>query len=144
MMTNRDKGVRNEQNAATLYREAGFRVERAPAGRFTNADWFDLADLMCWRDTELRFVQVKSNGARGIREWLDGANQLQRVPGVVCEYAIRYDSAGWRVVRPHGDTYQTLYDERKDDRVGPHRDTPKRLGEGLVEWLREHRGGSSA
>lgn len=134
----RRKGVEREQQAANIYREAGYRVETAPRGRFTNYDYFDLFDLMClFPGRVLRFVQVKSNTASGIRQWLASVPVVTNIPGIEAEYAVPVDEAGWRLIRPTGETYATVYDERKDPDVGPHVDTPKNLGEGLADFLAE-------
>lgn len=99
-------------------------------------------DVMCVHPNHpVRFAQVKSNQAAGVRETFETAARLLPDAHTDVEYAVRHDGAGWRLLRPHDDdgrlTYQTVYDERKDVDVGPHRDTSLNIGEGLTRFLRD-------
>lgn len=132
----RRKGNKRERQAREIYAEAGFAVEKAVAERYGRTDFFGLFDFMAVRSDTFRFVQVKGGSASGIGEINEWA--AEHCPtGVNCEFAVYYKKEGWRLVRalPDQGSYTTVYDERKDEDVGPHVDTPLNLGEGLTEFL---------
>jgi hypothetical protein len=148
------KGSRREREAADLYQRAGYATYRPATVRFGENDVFGLFDILAIApDGPFRAVQVKSNKAVGVRAWM-AYTALWRAHGVVTEYVVPVDGEGWRLLQPrvsspHGESdhngpsdaetdgsYRTVYDERKDERVGPNVDTPLGLGDGLVEFLR--------
>lgn len=132
------KGSQRERQAASLYQRAGYATYRPATVRFGENDIFGLFDLLAVSpsDSRVRAVQVKSNGARGIRSWMRHTALWRRL-GWVTEYAVPVDGEGWKLMQSHEDTYRTVYDERKDEDVGAHRDTPLNLVEGLVRYLEE-------
>lgn len=137
----KQKGDRVEREYEYAYQRAGYKTERSMGQRWGRTDWFGLFDVMCIHpDRPIRFAQVKSNRATGVRKAFLGAARLLPDEHAEVEYAVRHDGEGWRLIRPYDDdgrlTYRTVYDERKDPDVGPHVDTPLNLGEGLVTFLR--------
>lgn len=132
-MSSRQKGNRREVQCARLYEEAGYMVERATSGGYRSEDFYDLFDHLAFDPyaAELRCVQVKSNRAAGIEEWMQRAILFADIGHVHVEYAVCYDREGWRLVAPRFDddglTAETRFDGR--DRDGA-------MGEALVEYLR--------
>lgn len=141
-MSTTRKGRRNELQARKAYEAAGYWVYSPENASYGDNDLWNLFDLACldpWRN-ELVFVQVKSNTASGLRQWCNDTRPFDRLCGAQTHFVVKHDQEGWRVIEPdrHGSiAYETVYDERKDDRVGPHRDTPLNIGDGLREWLRD-------
>jgi len=133
----RSKGSRRDREAREVFEDAGFVTEKSVPAKYGRTDWFGgLFDFMAARPgTAFRLVQVKGGSASGIREMVEWAGS--NLPtNVEAEYAVYYKQEGWRLVRTDVDgSYATLYDERKDDDVGPNVDTPLNLGEGLTRYL---------
>ena len=141
------KGSDRELDARKLYERAGYWVYTPENSRYGDNDLWNLFDLACFRvlDHSLRFVQVKSNGARGITKWVQRAAHFAEMDAVTVEYAVPYDREGWRIVQPDadGDGYTTVYDERDDPAVDSNYPDKKNMGDGLVEWLEAQAGGES-
>lgn len=113
----RKKGNRRENQAAKLYEDAGYVTERSVQANYgTRSDWFELFDIMAIRPgEELRFAQVKSNNAGGVREWFTTAETLVP-PEVELDFLVCHDREGWRLLRPSDEhNYVTVLDERKTD-----------------------------
>lgn len=130
-MGSREKGARREQQAMSIYKAAGYRVEHATQAHYgAGADFFGLADLLALsvHAGHLRVVQVKSNQAQGIREWFSEAERIFP-PEVELDFIVCHDREGWRLLRPAKDmTYVNVLDERKND---------GNMGDTLEAWLRE-------
>jgi len=126
----RSKGNRREQQAISLYQTAGYRTERAVQANYgTRSDWFELFDLMAIQPSEeLRFCQVKSNTASGVREWFKQAEAL--LPShVELDYLVCHDRTGWRLLRPSiQHNYETVVDER---------DLDVEMGDAITTYLQE-------
>lgn len=122
------KGTRRERQARELYERAGYWVYSPQNPKYGDNDLWNLFDLACYRmpTQSLRFVQVKSNRASGITSWMETARNFSGVDGVTVDFAIVYDSQGWRVEQPTADGYERVLDERELDCA---------MGEGLVEFL---------
>lgn len=132
-MGSRQKGAKAEREYEDAYQSAGFKTERSVGQRWGRTDWFGLFDVMCVRpDRPIRFAQIKSNEAAGIRKCFEAVDRLLPADHADVEYAVRHDREGWRLMRPHADgdrlTYRTVLDERKLD---------CNMGEGLVAFLRD-------
>lgn len=123
------KGTRREREAREIYERAGYWVYSPQNPKYGDNDLWNLFDLAAFRvtDGQLRFVQVKSNGARGITKWCNKARHFQTA-GVEADFVVPYDRQGWRLIQPTADGYHTtLYDERNKG---------GNMGEGLEEYLR--------
>jgi Holliday junction resolvase len=111
----RQKGARREREACELYEAAGYRTERSVKSNAydTRSDWFNLFDIMAiWPGGHLRFAQVKSNTASGVREWMEQAEGLAP-PTVKLDFLVCHDREGWRLLKPAIEhTYTTVVDER--------------------------------
>lgn len=133
------KGTSRERQAVDLLQRAGYATYRPATVRFGENDLWGLFDVLCIApDLPLRAIQVKSNCATGIRDW-SRQTWLWRRHGFLTEYLVPHDGKGWRLIECYTDSHNTVYDERKDPSVGPNRDTPLNMGEGLVNWLRGDR-----
>lgn len=139
-MSNREKGKRTEREAASLYEDAGYRTFRPQESKFGETDMFGLFDVLAilprrFEDivaNPVRLVQVKSNTASGIHEWVEETQEFLQ-PGVTAEYLVKTDREGWRLMKPvnvtdTGWTYRTEVDERKQD---------VNIGEGVRAYLEE-------
>lgn len=128
----KEKGDYTEQQVRDAYTKSGYVVETPNSTGYaydTNEDYWNLFDGMAFNGIgRLRFYQAKTNGATGIREWCTSVKPLERVEGVVCEYVVREEGEGYRVLRPVDDGHMTVCDERSEDCA---------MGEGLVEYLRD-------
>lgn len=136
MTSSRDKGKRVELAAVDIYKRAGYDVERATGGGYQSPDFFDLYDLICAESDAsgqrptVRFVQVKSNGARGIEDWVSAA-AVHAASDVQPEYAVKYDREGWRVLQPI-----EIDGEWRHVEVVDERESDGNMGDGVVDYLR--------
>lgn len=130
------KGSRRERQARKIYEAAGFWVYSPQNPKFGDNDLWNLFDLACFhtRAGELRLVQVKSNGARGITKWCHLARHFNATESIVTDFVVPYDQDGWRLVRPTGDAHTTVYDERNYS-------VP--MGDGITRFLRGEIDGSA-
>lgn len=131
------KGDERERQAVSIYQRAGYATYRPATVRYGENDIFGLFDLLAVKPSAgcVRGVQVKSNRAVGIYDWIRHTWLWRRL-GWGTEYAVPVDGEGWKLIHPNGvGSYTTVYNESKDERVGPHRDTPLNLGDGFVEYL---------
>ena len=135
MVNPRAKGSRNERKTMKVYERAGYWCHkpeaRSHAGQ-SNQDMWNLFDIAAFHVhvPEIRFVQVKSNGADGVRTWCQQAKYFARVPGVQCDFVSRYDNEGYRMIKPVlADTqaYTTVFDSRGSD---------SNMGDDLEAFLR--------
>lgn len=127
------KGKRRERECADIFEEAGFRTYRPQESKWGETDIFGLFDILAVPGPgdlgQVRLIQVKSNGARGIESWahdaLAYASHTVRVQFAVC-----YDREGWRLIDPYdtgtGVDWRTVYDEREDSHA---------MGGGLTDYL---------
>lgn len=121
------KGDKREREARHILEEAGYVVETPNYTRFQNTDYFNLFDMMAFHPTRKPlFVQVKSNRAQGINQFVEDCASLIPYEHVVVQFWVCYDSAGWRVIEIELDGYTTIYDEREDS---------YNMGEGVVGFL---------
>lgn len=140
-MNSRQKGNSAERGARDIYEAAGFSIDRvgSTAGGYRMTDAFGQVDIVALHpDRRVRVVQVKSNGASGVREFVEWAAATLPDAHATADYLVRHDGtnqhdpAKWRLLRRHDDgdrvTYRTVVDERKDG-------TPAD-GEGVLAWLR--------
>lgn len=115
----RVKGNRREREAREFYESAGYWVYSPPNQQFCDTDVWGLFDLVCFRVTDgsMRFVQVKSNGASGVREWMQQAHHFEDVQNVTVDFLVPHDGVGWRLLQTTDDerAYTCLLDERNKD-----------------------------
>lgn len=127
----RSKGNRREREAREFYERAGFWVYSPPNQQFCDTDVWGLFDLMCFRVTDgsMRFVQVKSNGASGVREWMHRAQHFEEVPNVTVDFLVPHDGEGWRLIQTTDDgrAYTCVLDERNEECS---------MGEHVTEFLK--------
>lgn len=122
------KGDRRERQAAGIYQRAGYDTQQARGTRFAEKDWWGLYDLAAFSDArnELRLVQVKSNRAAGIEQWVTNARPFNELCDVVTDFLVAHDRKGWRCLRPTAKGYACVYDGR---------DSALDMGEGITEWI---------
>ncbi len=124
------KGDRRERQAEEILEEVGYTVEKpnsTPYPQNYGVDFFGLFDIMAFKEDEKPlFVQVKSNGARGIRSFPKECVEMQ-VPFdyVDVEFWVCHDGEGWRVLEIQEDGHETVFDER---------DMDLNMGEGVKEF----------
>lgn len=145
-MKNVGKGSRNELAVRRIYERAGYWVYSPENARYGDNDLWNLFDLAAFRVTDyrLRFVQVKTNAAAGVRAWSHRAKRFERIGARVgVQMVVKYDGEGYRLIRckpidepAPSDGYKTVYDERDDERVAGHGHTEMNLGDGLAEYLK--------
>lgn len=122
------KGTRREQQACEIYEKAGYTTYRPATVQFGENDVYGLFDLIAMHPSRKPvYVQVKSNGARGITQWVKDAQALMPFEHATVHFAVPYDREGWRLIEVDSDGRETVYDER-DDWDG-------KLGEGLANYL---------
>lgn len=126
------KGDRRERQAREILEAAGYTVETPNATPYPQGygvDFFGLFDLMAFKEGEPPlFIQVKSNGARGIRSFSEKCKDMD-VPFefVNVEFWVCYDGDGWRRINIDSEGYENVYDERDESGIN--------MGEGLEEDL---------
>lgn len=132
-MTGKKKGDRRERDAVEIYNAAGYRCERAVQAHYgARSDWFELFDIMAMRpNDDFRFAQVKSNAARGVKDWMRRVHRL--VPeGIECDFLVCHDNEGWRLLQVRdlpSSNREVVVDEREMDCA---------MGEGIAAWLSEN------
>jgi Holliday junction resolvase len=129
-MSNKSKGKRNERELAELYEEAGYRTFRPQESKWGETDMFNLFDLLAIHPTEpVHMVQAKTNGARGIEQWVSEVSEFQTDH---CRplYAVRYDREGWRILERDNELggYTTVLDARERE---------ENIGTPVVEYLQQ-------
>lgn len=125
------KGTRRERQAVDLLGEAGYATYRPATVTYGENDPFGLFDVLAFApDLPPRFVQVKSNQARGRRSWFRHA-RLFAAHGVLTEMWVCHDREGWRVIRGDCDGTECVYDGRDDGGS---------MGDTLVQWMKDDAG----
>lgn len=127
MANGKKKGDRRERQAQEILEEAGWIVETpnsTPYPQGYGVDFFGIFDFMAFKDGDILFGQVKSNGARGITTFHEECIE-KSVPidaeNVEVEFWTCYDKEGWRIDKISRDGYETVFDERdKSGNMGEH------------------------
>lgn len=112
------KGARRERQARELYEQAGFNVYLPENSKFGDNDLWNLFDLAAFSTTQqpaYRFVQVKSNQARGIESWAGKARPFAGPQSVAVDFVVCHDREGWRLLQPTADSYETVVDGREQN-----------------------------
>jgi len=110
------KGDRREREAREIYENAGYEVQPFYGRPYGETDGFGHFDLVALRDDDHpRFVQVKSNHARGIRDMEHELQSYFPFQAARAEYAVCHDNEGWRLLHVSLDGYTVLVDEREMD-----------------------------
>lgn len=127
MAQGKKKGDRRERQARDILTDAGWSVESpnsTPYPQPHGVDFFGVFDFMAFRDGQILFGQVKSNGARGITTFLDDCLAVDvpiNADNVTVEFWTCYDNEGWRIDNITEDGYETVVDEReKSGKMGEH------------------------
>lgn len=136
------KGDRRERQAQAIYEDAGYDVERATGGGHHSPDYFGAYDLIAIRPNsgehedfhplDVRLVQVKSNEATGVREWMREQAPRHLSDVVQPEYAVCYDRLGWRLLQPE---YRA--GEWRPLEVLDERELESGMGDGLLAFLKD-------
>ena len=110
------KGTRREREAVALYHDAGMATYRPATVQYGENDVFGLFDILAFSPNHdcMHAIQVKSNGARGIRKWT-AHTALFRSLGMRTFYLVPYDREGWRLIEATSDGTETIVDERESD-----------------------------
>lgn len=120
------KGTRREREAVDLLKQAGYAAYRPATVQFGENDPFGLFDVLAFAPhLPPRFVQVKSNKARGRQSWFRHA-RLFGAHGILTEMWVCHDREGWRVIQPAQQGTATVYDGRE---------STASMGDGLVQWM---------
>jgi hypothetical protein len=123
------KGTRREKEACEIYEQAGYTTYRPATVQYGENDVFGLFDLIAVDPVRPpRFVQVKSNRASGINDWMDDAVALMPPEHAVVEFLVCHDRQGWRLAQPTESGYEWVYDGR---------DSEASMGDPLTEVLSE-------
>lgn len=115
------KGDRRERQAQKILEALGYDVEKpnsTPYPQKYGVDFFGLFDIMAFKDGEKPlFIQIKSNGARGIRSFPDECVEVQ-VPFeyVNVEFWVCHDGEGWRLIDVQEDGTEVIFDGRDSDK----------------------------
>lgn len=110
----RSKGTRREKAAADVYEAAGYETYRPETTQYGDNDVFNLFDMLAIGHDELRMIQVKSNRAVGIHDWLGQVAPFESLPAVKCDFLVFHDYQGWRLLRPcPALNYSVEVDERQ-------------------------------
>lgn len=120
-MGGKSKGDRHERYAREILEDSGWVVETPNYTRYQNTDFFNLFDLMAFKEGEKPlFVQVRTNRPKGISSFNEKCKEKQfPFDFANAEFWTRYDSAGWRADKVHREGYETKCDERdKDTKIG--------------------------
>lgn len=126
-MSSKRKGDQREREARHILEDTDYTVETPNYTRFQNTDYFNLFDLMAFHPSRKPlFVQVKSNAARGIKQFVKDCAEIVPFEFVRVQFWVCYDSEGWRLIEITEDGYTNIYDER---------DTTHNMGEGAKEFL---------
>lgn len=135
-------GSKRETQALNILKRAGYAPYKPATVRFGENDVWGLFDIIAISPHRpLRGIQVKSNRPVGLADWRRHT-RLWRAAGWLTEYWVPKDGEGWMVYDAGRDpddgrlAAKRVYDEREDPDVGPYRDTPLNLGDGVVEFLR--------
>ncbi len=119
MVNSKKKGDRRERQAEKILEYLDYIVEKpnsTPYKQKYGVDFFGLFDIIAFRKNEKPLlIQVKSNGARGIRSFSEDCIEKQ-VPFeyVKVQYWVCYDEEGWRIIEIDENGYDEYYDERDD------------------------------
>lgn len=124
----KQKGDKREREAKELLEECGYRVEKRWNRRFGSNDYFGLFDLMCSKEKDFRFIQVKSNSTAGALKEIE--QKASFLPWHLDEFNLEvwvcYDRKGWRVQRLTNDGWEVLLDGR---------DKASNMGVEVKDWL---------
>jgi len=121
------KGARRERQAVEIYRDAGFTAYSPETTQYGENDILGRFDLVAVRPgAKPRFVQVKSNEARGIRALEADLQAWFPLSYAVAQYAVAHDREGWRLITVYPDGHETVYDGRTDE---------TNMGDGLRDYL---------
>lgn len=121
------KGARRERQAVEIYEAAGYTAYSPENSQYGENDILGRFDLVAVKpDHPVEFVQVKSNGARGIEAMKVDLQTWFPLAAANCRYAVAHDREGWRLISVYPDGHETEYDGRTDD---------TNMGEGLTGYL---------
>lgn len=114
-MTAKEKGARRERKVREWYENAGYMVQPFYGRSYGETDGFGLFDLVAKKRGEpVRFIQVKSNRASGIREWCEKVSEIA-ADGAVYDFVVVHDREGVRLLQPTEDGHTAVCDERDSE-----------------------------
>ncbi len=119
-MNPKQKGDERERQARKILESKDYVVETpnsTPYPQPYGVDFFGLFDIIAFKTNKKpRLIQVKSNGARGIRSFPEECNKM-KVPWefVTVEYWVCYDKEGWRILSVNNEGHEEVLDERDID-----------------------------
>lgn len=113
MANSRQKGSTNERYAAEVLQSQGYITDKPNTAKFQRQDFFELFDVMAMHpQRKLLFVQVKTNGANGIVQFVKDVQEVVPLEYVRVQYWVRYDGEGWRIIEIDAEGRHELIDER--------------------------------
>lgn len=120
------KGDRRERKARKIFEKIGFKVENPNFSRYQNKDFFNLFDFMAVKKGDKpHFVQVKSNSASGINEFVEKCDDFIEFEHIKVEYWVYHKREGWRIIDINEDKWEVVYDGRKNN---------KNMGDGAIDY----------
>lgn len=123
------KGDRRERLARELFTEAGFYVENPNFSKFQNKDFYNLHDFVAVHpNSKVIFVQVKSETASGINEYIQECAKMFSSEHTSIYYMVYHKREGWRLIN---------IDLEKESRtvVVDERENGKNMGVEVQEYL---------
>lgn len=91
-MTSASKGALHEREAVAEYESMGFTVFKpVRCSRFADKDIFNMFDFVAVKNSEVHFVQIKTNSTRGFLIKLKAWREEHPVPGVSWLLWVRLD-----------------------------------------------------
>lgn len=131
------KGDRRERLAREIFTEAEYAVENPNFSRFGNKDFYNLHDFMAvHQESEIIFVQVKSETASGINQFIKDCSDM--FPPEHCKifYMVYHKNQGWRLIEIdlENESREVIVDER---------DTTDNMGKNVTEYLQAYINGNT-
>lgn len=111
------KGDRRERLARELFTEAGFYVENPNFSRFQNKDFYNLHDFVAVHpNSKVIFVQVKSETASGINEYIQECAKMFSSEHTNIYYMVYHKREGWRLINIdlENESRTVVVDEREN------------------------------
>lgn len=110
------KGKRRERQARKHLEAKGYDTFSPPEVKYGDTDIFNLFDIVASDGTNVKFIQVKSNEAKGINDWTERASDIMPVETVDVEFWVCHDREGWRklALEPDG-SYHARTDARDSE-----------------------------
>lgn len=109
----KDKGDRRERQAKEALESNRYRAETPNATKFQRLDFFGLFDIIAIHPEQKPIlIQVKSNSARGIRDFSEKSDKIIPQKYFHVHYWVCHDREGWRVIDVVSGDTEVLFDGR--------------------------------